>query len=53
MIEFEGVDRLFLTRPMDLDAEDASLDWIVTAIEPRTFCSRKLKPTDVCFSPCA
>lgn len=51
MIEFEGVDTLFLTRLMGVDPSDASLDWIGLAVEPRFLRNSKLKPTDVYFVP--
>jgi uncharacterized OB-fold protein len=51
MIEFEGVDTLFLTRLMGLDPSEASLDWIGMAVAPRFLRNSKLKPTDVYFVP--
>jgi uncharacterized OB-fold protein len=51
MIEFEGVNTLFLTRLMGVDPDAASLDWIGMSVEPRFLRNSKLKPTDVYFTP--
>lgn len=51
MIEFEGVNTLFLTRLMGVDPHAASLDWIGMAVKPRFLRNSKLKPTDVYFVP--
>jgi hypothetical protein len=51
MIEFEGVDTLFLTRLMGVDPSQASLDWIGMPVQPHFLRNSKLKPTDVYFIP--
>ncbi|HKZ55849.1 MAG TPA: OB-fold domain-containing protein [Anaerolineales bacterium] len=51
LIEFEGVNTLFLTRLMGVDPHAASLDWIGMRVEPRFMRNSKLKPTDVYFTP--
>lgn len=51
MIQFEGVNTLLLTRLMGVDIQQASLDWIGMAVEPRFLRNSKLKPTDVYFVP--
>jgi uncharacterized OB-fold protein len=51
LIEYEGVDTLFLTRLMGLDPIAASLDWIGMKVTPRFLRNSKLKPTDVYFVP--
>jgi uncharacterized OB-fold protein len=51
MIEYEGVDTLFLTRLMGVDLDEVSLDWIGMEVEPRFLRNAKLKPTDVYFVP--
>lgn len=51
LIEFEGVDTLFLTRLFGVDTDEASLDWIGMAVRPRFLRNSKLKPTDVYFVP--
>ncbi len=51
MIQYEGVDTLFLTRLLGVDPADASLDWIGMEVEPRFLRNSKLKPTDVYFVP--
>lgn len=51
LIEFEGVNTLFLTRLMGVDPLAASLDWIGMQVEPRFLRNSKLKPTDVYFVP--
>ncbi len=51
LIEFEGVDTLFLTRLLGVAPEDASLEWIGMEVEPRFLRNSKLKPTDVYFVP--
>lgn len=51
MIEFEGVDTLFLSRLMGVDPEAASIDWIGMDVRPRFLRNSKLKPTDVYFVP--
>jgi hypothetical protein len=51
MVEYEGVDTLFLSRLMGVDPEEASLDWIGMELEPKFLRNSKLKPTDVYFVP--
>jgi uncharacterized OB-fold protein len=51
LIEFEGVNTLFLTRLMGVDPHRATLDWIGMSVEPRFLRNSKLKPTDVYFVP--
>ncbi len=51
LIEFEGVNTLFLTRLVGLDPTAASLDWIGMAVQPRYLRNAKLRPTDVYFVP--
>jgi uncharacterized OB-fold protein len=51
LIEFEGVNTLFLTRVVGLDPAEASLDWIGMKVKARYLRNSKLKPTDVYFVP--
>ncbi len=51
LIEFEGVNTLFLTRLVGLDPLRASLDWIGMRVQARYLRNSKLKPTDVYFVP--
>lgn len=51
LIEFEGVNTLFLTRLLGVDPDQATLDWIGMPVEPRFLRNSKLKPTDVYFVP--
>jgi uncharacterized OB-fold protein len=51
LIEFEGVNTLFLSRLLGVDPDRASLDWIGMAVRPRFLRNSKLKPTDVYFVP--
>ena len=51
LIEYEGVNTLFLTRLIGLDHTQASLDWIGKEVKPRFLRNSKLKPTDVYFVP--
>ncbi len=51
MIEYEGVNTLFLARLMGLDPNEANLDWIGMEVDPRFMRNSKLKPTDVYFVP--
>ena len=51
LIEFDGVNTLFLSRLLDVDPEDASLEWIGMSVRPRFLRNSKLKPTDVYFTP--
>jgi len=51
LIEFEGVNTLFLTRLMGVDPNAATLDWIGMEVRPYFLRNSKLKPTDVYFAP--
>jgi uncharacterized protein len=51
MVEFEGVDTLFMGRLMGVDPDQASLDWIGMKVEARYLRNSMLKPTDVYFVP--
>jgi uncharacterized OB-fold protein len=51
LIEFKDVNTLFLTRLLGVDPDQATLDWIGMAVEPRFLRNSKLKPTDVYFVP--
>lgn len=51
LVEFEGVNTLFLTRLVGLDAADASLDWVGMKVRARFRRLSKFKPTDVYFVP--
>jgi uncharacterized protein len=51
LIELEGVDTLLLTRLLDLDPDQASLDWIGMEVKPHFLRNSKLKPTDIYFVP--
>ena len=53
LIEFEGVNSLFLTRILGLNPKEASLDWIGLKVKARYLRNAKLKPTDVYFVPMA
>jgi len=51
LIEFEGVNTLFLTRLMGLDPEKPTMDWVGMKVKPKFKRLSKLKPTDVWFIP--
>jgi uncharacterized OB-fold protein len=51
LVQFEGVNTLFLTRLLGVDPDEASLDWIDMQVKPRFLRNSKLKPTDVYFIP--
>jgi uncharacterized OB-fold protein len=51
LIEYEGVDTLFLARLTGVDPEAASLDWIGMAVQARYRRNSKIAPTDVYFHP--
>ncbi len=51
LVEYEGVNTLFLTRLIGVDHTQASLDWIGMEVRPRFLRNSKLKPTDVYFVP--
>ncbi len=51
LIEFPGVDTLFLARLVGLDPAEANLDWIGMRVKGRFRRLSKFKPTDVYFYP--
>lgn len=51
LIEYEGVNTLFLARLMGVDPQAASLDWIGMEVQARFRRNSKLAPTDVYFVP--
>ncbi len=51
LIEFPGVDTLFLSRLVGVSPDDASLDWIGMKVKGRFRRLSKFKPTDVYFYP--
>ncbi len=51
LIEFQGVDTLFLTRLVGLDPAAPSLDWIGMKVKSRYLRNSKFKPTDIYFVP--
>ncbi len=51
LIEFEGVNTLFLTRLVGLEPADASLDWVGMKVRARFRRLSKFKSTDVYFVP--
>ena len=51
LIEYEGVETLFLSRLMGVDPDEASIEWIGMEVQPRFLRNSKLKPTDVYFVP--
>jgi uncharacterized OB-fold protein len=51
LIEFDGVQTLFLSRVLGVDPDQASLDWIGMDVRPRFLRNSRLKPTDVYFVP--
>jgi uncharacterized OB-fold protein len=51
LIEYEGVDTLFLSRMIGIDPDEASIEWIGMEVQPRFLRNSKLKPTDVYFVP--
>ncbi len=51
LVEYEGVDTLFMARLIGVDPLAASLDWIGMELEARFLRNSKLKPTDVYFIP--
>jgi uncharacterized OB-fold protein len=51
LIEYDGVDTLFLSRMMGVDPDEASIEWIGMEVQPRFLRNSKLKPTDVYFVP--
>ncbi len=51
LIDFPGVDTLFLSRIIGVDPHEASLDWIGMEVKGRFRRLSKFKPTDVYFYP--
>jgi len=51
LIEFPGVDTLFLTRVVGLDPQASSLDWIGMAVKAKFRRLSTFRPTDVYFVP--
>lgn len=51
LIEFPGVDTLFLARLIGVDPGEASLDWVGMKVKGRFRRLSKFKPTDVYFYP--
>ncbi len=50
LVEFEGVDTLFLSRLVGVDPADANIDWIGKKVKGRFLRNAKLKPTDIYFN---
>jgi len=50
LIEFEGVDTLFLARLMGVDPAEASLDWIGMTVQARYRRNSSLLPRTSTFS---
>lgn len=51
LVEFEGVNTLFLCRLVGVDLDQPSLDWIGMKVKARYLRNSKFKPTDVYFVP--
>jgi len=51
LIEFEGVNTLFLARLQGIQPEKPSLDWIGMKVRAKYVRNSRLKPTDVYFVP--
>lgn len=51
LIEFTGINTLFLTRIMGLDPNSPTLDWIGMDVKAEFIRNSKFKPTDVYFVP--
>ena len=51
LIEFSGIDTLFLTRLIGLNPNKPSLDWIGMNVQAKFVRNSKFKPTDVYFIP--
>jgi uncharacterized OB-fold protein len=51
LIEFPGVNTLFLARLIGVDPEEASINWIGMKVKGRFRRLSKFKPTDVYFYP--
>lgn len=50
LVEFEGVDTLFLGRLVGVDPSAANLDWIGKKVKGHYIRNSKLKPTDIYFN---
>lgn len=50
LVEFEGVDTLFLGRLMGVDPEAANIDWIGKKVKGSFLRNSKLRPTDIYFN---
>ena len=51
LVEFDGVNTLFLSRIVGLDPAEASLDWVGMPIKAQYKRNSKFKPTDVYVVP--
>lgn len=51
LIEYEGVDTLFLSRLVGVDPDQPALTWIGMKVQARFRRNSKLKPTDIYFAP--
>lgn len=51
LIEFDGIDTLFLARLAGFDPDKPSLDWIGMRVKAKFRRFPRLKPTDVTFVP--
>jgi hypothetical protein len=51
LVEWPGVDTLFLARLMGVDPRKASLDWVGMKVRAQFKRLSKFKPTDVYFVP--
>jgi uncharacterized protein len=50
LVEFEGVDTLFLGRLIGIEPEEANINWIGKKVKGRFLRNTKLKPTDIYFN---
>ena len=51
LVEFEGVDTLFLARLLGVDPDEAQIGWIGMKVRAKYLRHSQLKPTDVYFVP--
>ncbi len=51
LVEWPGVDTLFLSRLVGVDPKEASLDWVGMKVKAQFRRLSKFKPTDVYFVP--
>lgn len=49
LVEWDGVDTLFMARLMGADVNEASLDWVGRKVRARFVRNSKFNPTDVYF----